>query len=194
MLTVAVADPAAAWADLGFAVADSGVCRVGDVCFSLGFDTEGKRGLRAWSLDAIDGIRHAALSDVAAAAPHPNGVVALDHLVVTTPDHQRTLDAFVGAGWDLRRVRETDTYGTPMRQGFFKIDSVVLEIIGPAAPAGEGPARLWGLAFTSDDLDATAAFLGDRLHPPKDAVQEGRRIATLDKTAGSTVPLAFMSR
>jgi hypothetical protein len=80
-----------------------------------------------------------------------------------------------------------------MRQGFFKHGAVVLEVIGPAQPAGDGPARLWGLAFTVADLDATAVFLGDRLHPPKDAVQEGRRIATVDKSAGSTVPIAFMS-
>ena len=43
------------------------------------------------------------------------------------------------------------------------------------------------------DLDATARYLGDRLHPAKGAVQPGRRIATLDRGAGSTVAMAFMS-
>ena len=177
---------------MGFAVVDS-VCRVGDVCFALGHDDG--RGLRGWSLPGIDGLRVCDPVDVVPdAAPHANGVAALDHLVVTTPDHERTLDAFVAEGWDLRRVRDADTYGTPMRQGFFKVDGVVLEIIGPATPAGDGPARLWGLAWTSANLDATASFLGDRLHPAKDAVQEGRRIATLDKAAGSTVAMAFMTK
>ena len=176
---------------MGFAVVDS-VCRVGDVCFALGVDDG--RGLRGWSLPGIDGLRTCSAVSPPDEAAHPNGVVALDHLVVTTPNHQRTLDAFVAEGWDLRRIRDADTYGTPMRQGFFKVDGVVLEIIGPAEPAGDGPARLWGLAWTSDDLDATASCLADRLHPAKDAVQEGRRIATLDKAAGSTVAMAFMSK
>ncbi|MBV9662995.1 MAG: glyoxalase, partial [Actinobacteria bacterium] len=60
-------------------------------------------------------------------------------------------------------------------------------------PTGDGPARFYGLAFTVADLDATAAYLGDRLRPAKDAVQPGRRIATLDKSAGSSVAIAFMS-
>jgi hypothetical protein len=159
------------------------------VSFVLG--AEG-RGLVGWSAGAVDGL---GVVDSASAseAAHPNGVVGLDHLVITTPDHDRTLKAFDAAGYDLRRVRETESYGSPMRQGFFKHGSVVLEVVGPASPSGDGPARLWGLAFTCDDLDATASFLGPRLHPPKEAVQEGRRIATLDKSAGSTVPIAFMS-
>jgi hypothetical protein len=177
---------------LGFVVDSAALCRVGDVCFALG--AEG-RGVRAWSLAPVDGVRvvDAAAASVAAVDAHPNGVMALDHLVMTTPSLDRTLAALGSAGLELRRVRETDTYGTPMRQAFFKIDSVVLEVIGPDMPAGDGPARLWGLAFTSADLDATAAYLGDRLHLPKEAVQPGRRIATLDKSAGSTVPIAFMS-
>lgn len=121
-------------------------------------------------------------------------MVGLDHLVLTTPDFGRTVAAFEAGGFDLRRVRATSTYGAPMQQGFFKHGSVVLELIGPDAPAGDGPARFWGLAFVSEDLDATAGFLGERCHPPKDAVQPGRRIATLGRAAGSTVPIAFMSR
>jgi hypothetical protein len=49
------------------------------------------------------------------------------------------------------------------------------------------------LAFTVAELDATARFLGERMRPPKEAVQPGRRIATLDRSAGSTVAMAFMS-
>jgi hypothetical protein len=163
---------------------------VGEVAFVLGASG---RGLRAWSAGAIDGFREVDAVDGAAPGAHPNGVVALDHLVITTPDHDRTIKAFEAAGYDLRRVRETGSYGAPMRQAFFKHGSVILEVVSPAEPSGDGPARLWGLAWTCADLDATAAYLGDRLHPAKDAVQEGRRIATLDKAAGSTVPMAFMS-
>jgi hypothetical protein len=58
---------------------------------------------------------------------------------------------------------------------------------------GETPARFFGLAFTSEDLDLTAKTMGQALHTPKDAVQPGRRIATLDKSAGSTIGIAIMS-
>jgi hypothetical protein len=57
----------------------------------------------------------------------------------------------------------------------------------------DGPARLWGLAFTVEDLDRLAKEIGDDLAGPRDAVQEGRRIATLKRSAGLSVPLAFMT-
>ena len=40
---------------------------------------------------------------------------------------------------------------------------------------------------------STAAALGDRLGEAKDAVQPGRRIATLRRSAGCTTAIAFMS-
>jgi hypothetical protein len=57
-----------------------------------------------------------------------------------------------------------------------------------------GPARLWGLAFGVDDLDRTARSLGDMLGTPRNAVQPGRRIATLRAEAGLGPAIAFMSR
>ncbi|HMF82034.1 MAG TPA: hypothetical protein VKI01_02020 [Acidimicrobiia bacterium] len=55
------------------------------------------------------------------------------------------------------------------------------------------PPRFYGIAFTVRDLAATAAALGKRLGAVKQAVQPGRRIATLRREAGAGVPLAFMS-
>jgi hypothetical protein len=43
----------------------------------------------------------------------------------------------------------------------------------------DGPARLWGIAFMVDDLYATGSALGRLLGEPRDAVQPGRKIATL---------------
>ena len=43
------------------------------------------------------------------------------------------------------------------------------------------------------DLDALAERLGDDLGTPRDAVQSGRRIATLRESAGLGVPVAFMT-
>ena len=70
---------------------------------------------------------------------------------------------------------------------------VILEVVARAGEAGEGPASLWGFTVVVEDLDALAARLGDRLGPVKDAVQPGRRIATVRREAGLGVPLAFMS-
>jgi len=120
---------------------------------------------------------------------HPNGVVAIDHVVVTSPDPARTIAALQAVGLEPRRTRD---HGV-MRQTFFRLGPVILELVGPPAPDGDGPARFWGIAFTVADLDATARYLGDRLGTVKDAVQPGRRIASLRKEAGLAVPMAFMS-
>jgi hypothetical protein len=186
-----VADPAEAWADLGFAVSD-GVCPIDAVAYVLG--APGK-GVVSWSVEGvthkeIDGLRDGPSVEPAPSPAQPNGVIALDHLVISTPNLGRTIERFEDAGLELRRTRDAGR----IHQAFFKVGKVILEVIGPPQPGGDGPARFWGLAWTVDDLDATAAYLGDRLHPAKDAVQPGRRIATLDKSAGSTVAHAFMSR
>ena len=39
----------------------------------------------------------------------------------------------------------------------------------------------------------TGKVIGEALHAPKDAVQAGRQIATLDTSAGSTIGIAVMS-
>ncbi len=192
-----VGDDAEIWADLGFVV-DGAAVHVSGVRHLLGGE---KKGIRDWSLrgvaDGLGGIDGAAFGlPVAPPVPtpdHPNGVVALDHLVVFTPDLTRTIAALEGAGIDLRRVRDTGSDDAPRQQAFFKLGEVVLEVVGPKEPAGDGPLRFFGLAWTVLDLDATAAYLGDRLKPAKDAVQPGRRIATLAASGGSTVPHAFMS-
>jgi len=112
---------------------------------------------------------------------------------VVTPDLDRSIDAFESAGIRLRRTRDTGTLQRPSRQAFFKLGETIVEIVGPATASRPGQARFYGLAFTVADLDATAVFLGGRLRPARNAVQSGRRIATLDRSGGSTVPLAFMS-
>jgi hypothetical protein len=189
-----VGDPPDVWADLGFVV-DDGAVHVSGIRHVLGGE---RKGVRGWSVrglgDEVDELDGAPFGlPVAPAEPtpdHPNGVIALDHLVVLSPDIGRTITNLETAGLDLRRVRDI---GQGRQQAFFKFADVILEVVGPTAPAGDGPLRFYGLAWTVRDLDATAAFLGDRLKPAKDAVQPGRRIATLASTAGSTVPHAFMS-
>ena len=122
---------------------------------------------------------------------HPNGTIEIDHVVVMSHAPQRTKAELEKRGLEARRVRDA---GNGMSQTFFKMREVVLELIGPKVADDDTPAHFYGLAFTVEDLDATAAFLGDKLGRVKDAVQSGRRIATLRKEAGAGVAVAFMSR
>jgi hypothetical protein len=125
--------------------------------------------------------------------------VSLDHLVAFSPDLERTIAALEPAGLELRRLREEPTPAGAPRQAFFRLGEVILEVI--QAPPGSreerdpnAPARFWGLAFTVTDLDAMADLLGERLGKPRDAVQPGRRIATLRREAAGIGPaMAFMT-
>lgn len=191
-----IGDPPAVWSDLGFRVENDAV-HVDGVRHVLGGE---KKGIRDWGVrdvdaDAIDGLPFGLPADPPEPTPdHPNGVIGLDHVVVLTPDLTRTIDSLERVGIALRRLRDGSTYGAPMSQAFFRLGPVILEVVGPHEPSGDGPPRFFGLAYTVRDLDETAAYLGARLHPAKDAVQPGRKIATLDKAAGSTVAIAFMSK
>jgi len=121
---------------------------------------------------------------------HPNGVTHIDHLVVLTPDLDRTTAAIGALGIEARRTREA---GPGRLQRFFRLGEAILELIGPEEPRVDGPARFYGLAFTVADIVATADLLAGRISTPKAAVQPGRRIATLRAGDAVSVPVAFMS-
>jgi hypothetical protein len=123
-------------------------------------------------------------------------VTGIDHVVAFSPDLDRTVAALEAVGLDLRRIREEPTPAGAPRQAFFRLGEVILECIQlPESPELDRSrnATLWGLAVRTNDMDATAAYLGDRLGEPRPAVQDGRTIATLSRDAGSSVPLAFMT-
>ena len=193
---ILVGDNADLWRAAGFTVADD-VCQVGHV--GIRFTNDLGRGMRGWAFDEsvpgddIDGLVSRRATEVQQIEPHPNGVDVIDHVVVVTPDLPRTIAELEHVGFELRRTRDTDTYGTPMRQAFFKAGDVILEIVGGQQPdrAG-GSSRFFGLAFTVESMDATASLLGASLGKVKPAVQQGRSIATL--RAGQTVPIVLMTR
>ena len=188
---LAIGDPPDLWASLGFVV-EGDAAHVSGIRHVLGSSEPGIRGwsLRNFAGDALDGLAFTLPSAPAEPTPpHPNGVIALDHLVFSTPDMGRTIENCEASGIDLRRTRNTSRG----MQAFFKLGEVILEVVGPRAPAGNGPPRCSGLAWTVAEPEATAAFFGDRLRPFKPAVQPGRTIATLDRAVGSTVPQAFLS-
>jgi hypothetical protein len=202
-----IADEPATWAALGFAV-EGDVCRVGSVPIRLAGRDAG-RGIVGWTLgavasDELDGLPTARADGPApsagASALHPNGIIAFDHVVAIAPALDRTVAALQAAGLDLRRVREEPTPAGAPRQAFFRLGDVILEVVQAPDDALErsggagGPAFFWGLAFKVADLDATAARLGEeRCGAPRDAVQPGRRIATLRRSAGLAVPVALMT-
>jgi hypothetical protein len=192
-----------AWAAAGFSVED-GVVRTGTVRVRLAGAGAG-RGIVSWSLrDApttdIDGLPGTA-SDAAPSEPaeHANGAERIDHVVVVTPDLERTTAALTAAGIERRRVREVPLgEGRTLHQGFFRLGEVILEVVDgmpldPASePAPDAPAAFWGLVFVVADLDDAAAHLGDRLGAPRDAVQPGQRIATVRREAGLGTPVALI--
>jgi hypothetical protein len=205
--SIVIADPPETWAAAGFAVDDDGSCQVGTVRLQLAGPEAGKR-IVSWTLrdvpestTSIDGLptEAAATTDATAAAVHDNGVEFIDHLVILSPDVDRTIAALGSVGVESRRTRQVDSeqYGFAARQTFFRLGEVILELIGPNEPmdgAADRPAGFFGLAYTVRDLDATAALLADHIGSVKDAVQPGRRITTLrHKDLGMSVATAFMS-
>ena len=198
-----VADEPAAWLALGFEL-DDDVCVVGDLRIRLAGPDAGK-GLAGWSLRGLESTELDGLVTTRSdrqppdeGGEHPNGITALDHLVAITPALDRTVAVLESAGLDLRRIREEPTPAGAPRQAFFRLGETILEVVQEPAEAteragGDRPAFFWGLAFIAHDLDATVAGLGDRVSEIRPAVQPGRRIATLRRSAGLTVPLALMT-
>jgi hypothetical protein len=166
----------------------------------------GERGIRGWSLrepaaTELDGLP-TTVSERPPRPPapaHPNGVVAIDHVVAASPSLDRSVQALRGAGLDLRRMREQPTPGGAPRQAFFRLGAEILEVIQEPedsirrAGGEDRAARFWGLALRVEDLDETVRLLGARAGEIRPAVQRGRRIASLRRSAGVAVPLAFMS-
>ncbi len=198
-----IAAAPAAWTSAGFSVAGA-ACQVGTVRLRW-TGTGPRRGITGWSLRGtqsleLDGL-DTARSDTpvpTAADRHPNGVASIDHLVVITPDLDRTSAVLRESGFDLRRVREGETPGGSPRQAFFRMGELILEVV--QAPPGtriaenrQGPARLWGITFLVADMETPSAALGELLGESRDAVQPGRRIATVAKDAGLGTAVALMT-
>jgi hypothetical protein len=190
-------DPAR-WSDLGFATADGRV-RIGriDLRFTAGADD----GLVGWGLrhvthpdgHGLDGVPTAVDPEPDDVHPgvHPNGAVVVDHVVMRTPDLDRTLATLAEAGLELRRLREVPD--RPIHQAFYRIGEAILEVVGEPDRHDDAPSTLWGLVCTVGDPDVASALAGERLGPWRDAVQPGRRIATVRRDARLTTAVALMT-
>jgi catechol 2,3-dioxygenase-like lactoylglutathione lyase family enzyme len=193
------------WRALGFAV-EGDTCLLGPVRLRLSGEDPGG-GLRAWSLRGLASTELDGLSTRSSTGPlpapgpaHPNGVTGLDHVVAISPDLERSVAALERAGLDLRRIREEPTPAGAPRQAFFRLGDPILELAqepDEAIERGGGrerPAFFWGLALTAPDLEASVAELGpDLVSGPREAVQPGRRTATLRREAGLGLPVALIT-
>ncbi len=196
-----VGDDPAVWERLGFTLHD-GVAHVGAVGIRPVGDGDGP-GLRGWTLrdtrtTELDGLPTELTAEaVAPAGKHANGATLIDHVVVFTPDRSRTSAVLDAAGLGLRRVRTSTrapaSEERPVEQAFHRAGEVIVEVVGPPTPSGDGPATFWGLVCCVPDLDVLAELLGEDLGAPRDAVQAGHQIVTVRRTAGSSVPLAFIN-
>lgn len=197
---LSVAGDADTWRSLGLTVTDDGLIPlVGTSIRVVAVSAERPAGIAGWALSGvadtneIDGL----FTDVVVPTPpvyteHALRASGLDHVVVSTADLERTSEAIASAtGCELKRIREIGT----MRQGFHRIGrgGLIVELVErPDLPTG--PASFWGLVLIVDDLDAACDLIGaDRISPPKDAVQPGRRIATIRAEVGLGLPVALMT-
>ena len=191
---IRVATDASAWTAAGFSVAGDS-CSVGGVRIAF---LAGEGGIVDWALSevraaGIDGLP-TRIAEGSEAGVHPNGVTAIDHVVVLTPQLDRTVGALEDAGIRLRRRREGETgMGPPRKQAFFRIGRPILEVVEAHELNSEEPARFWGITFETADIDAAAELLGDKVGRVKDAVQPGRRITTVRREAGLGLPVALIT-
>jgi hypothetical protein len=198
LVGVTVGDRSEAWASMGFQIAADRFTAGGVTVHLVG--DSGPRGILGWSLEPpverdVDGLPLVSTPPPAHPVAHPNGVTGVDHLVVGTPDVDRTTTALEQSGIPLRRAVD-GLRGGDKAYRFFLLGTCVLEVIGPAAhePDRTGrPAAFVGLAFVGDDLEAVAALRG-LAGEPRDAIQPGRRIVTLrTQVHDVSVPLAILT-
>ncbi len=190
-----IADPPERWRALGFDVGEEGHLDLGGVRIWLD-PRHGERGITSWSmryideLGSIDGLDtpDPLMRHPPPFATHRNGATGLDHVVVTTPDFDRTSRALERTGIVLKRSAEIDG----MRQGFVRLGPAVLELVQPSSSDGAG-ALIWGLAIVVISLEELAERFGPQLGRIRPAVQPQRRIATLAASAGISTHVAFMS-
>jgi hypothetical protein len=199
LVGLTIGDDPGAWAALGLPVVGDR-CTVGGVGIHL-VGAGGERGILGWELDPpvtgpVDGLRPsvgARRRDTAdAAVPSGRGyvVAAVDHLVVATPDHDRTTAALDEVLGPARRTVDAARGDEGVRYGFWLLGTCALEVIGPVEPSGDDPARFVGLAFTAPDIEV----FGDAAGTPRPAVQPGRSIATLrTREHDVSVPLAVLT-
>jgi hypothetical protein len=203
---ITIADEPSRWAALGFDV-DGEECRLAAITLRLTGEADGA-GITGWSLRGLawgtdlDGLP-TTVSERSARPPelpHPNGVISIDHVVAVSPSFDRSVKAMQAVGLDLRRVREEPTPAGAPRQAFFRLGREILEMVAEPDDVvvknggADRPVRFGGLALLVEDIEETVAAMAPHAPPPRQAVQPGRRISTIGRSAGLGVPIALITR
>ena len=190
------------WRSLGLSATDDGLIPLfGTALRIVSPDAEDvPAGIVGWALSGIDeattsiaGLTTTVVEQLAPIfATHSLGARSIDHVVVMTGDlEQTTGDVALATGCELKRIREVGK----IRQGFHRIGrgGLIVEVV-QHEDDDRSAAEFWGLVIIVEDLDEACAQLGaDRVGEPKDAVQPGRRIATIRSSVGLGTAVALMS-
>jgi hypothetical protein len=167
-----ISDAPERWQALGFHLDEREIAQIGGIDVHLGAPGHG---ITQWELTnvapgttSLDGLATAsALPPPASPGVHPNRAQAIDHVVITTPDFDRTAQALDDAGLPLSRI--VNIRSETVRQGFRRLGPAILELV--ENPTGApGPATFWGLVIVVPDLSSPRAGLREHLSPPRPAV------------------------
>jgi hypothetical protein len=190
------------WRSLGLSATDDGLIPLfGTALRIVSPEAEDvPAGIVGWALSGIDdtttsiaGLTTTVVEQLPPIfATHSLGARSIDHVVVMTGDlEQTTGDVALATGCELKRIREVGK----IRQGFHRIGGggLIVEVV-QHEDDDRSAAEFWGLVIIVEDLDEACAQLGaDRVGEPKDAVQPGRRIATIRSSVGLGTAVALMS-
>jgi hypothetical protein len=187
------------WRSIGLTVGDDGLVPLFGTCLRVIPPAHDECGLIGWAFSGIDDTEAVAGFPAEVVQPrrpvfaaHRLGAAQLDHVVIFTNDMDEvSTELEASTGCERKRVRDLGA----MRQGFHRIGrgGLIVEIVEHDDPDRSMP-EMWGLVLVVDDLDAACTLLGeDRISEPKDAVQAGRRIATIRADVGLGTAVALMS-
>lgn len=131
-----------------------------------------------------------------AGEPAPGGVSALDHLVVNTPNPDRTA-ALYGARLGLRFALDRTVEEFATRFLFFRVGDLTLEIVHPLKGADDpsAPDKMWGITWAVDDLEAAHTRLlaaGLNVSDMKTGRKPGSRVFTV-RDGTLDVPTLFIA-
>ena len=190
-----VGDDPIAWERVGFRVGNDR-CLIGttDVVFR-----EGQPGIHSWALRDARPSEFGPIptsfveSPTPSPAPaHPNRSIGFHHVVLMAPEFKRGRSALTDAGVVVPPGKAFGSTDKQLLRSAPQMGDIELELIGPGIEDRSRRWELWGLVIAVEDIDVTADLLGDLLGRIKPAVQPHRRIATLAKSAGLGVAIAFL--
>ena len=189
----------------GFSVDSHGLVHIGEVTVRLLGRQGNAEGIVGWGFSGLSpGVTHVhgipvtslpAVGAPQAEVQHPNGVCAVDHIVVLSDDWERGIRDFRTIG--LEPLRQTNTVRKGVTQVIYRPSKTIIELVGGKI-APEEP-TLWGLTLVSKDVDATHVFLSASTKKPWPAVQPGLTLTptrtpslALSVTARATVTVTVM--